>query len=188
VIGNYLTPRTCALNSGLQLGCDACSLKMKACLGGPPSRIPGKEEPSLNRLLAGKETAATVRNQSWAGLIAAQKTIDDLAAVLVRARSAFGGDSAQISNHLEMAELDLLSARDAIEKACWDINDLTPAGSDIDSAAWSARSLPGAWPVGSPVSAVAEPVSRRRTRRPPGRADPGEGQGELFPLLHQANS
>ena len=81
------------------------------------------EEPSLNRLLAGEEiTATTVRTQSWAGLIGAQKSIDDLAALLVRARGVLRGDSVEVSNHLEMAEMDLLSARDAIEKACWDIN------------------------------------------------------------------
>ena len=137
------------------------------------------EEPSLKRLLAGKETTATtVRTQSWAGLIGAQKSIDDLAAVLVCARDALGGDSVEVSNHLEMAEMDLLSARDAIGKACWDIEDFTAAGSDVRSAGWSARALP--------VSAVAEPVSRRRPRCPPGRRAPGQGQGELFPL-HQPN-
>ena len=141
----------------------------------------------MNRLLAGEEiTATTVRTQSWAGLIGAQKSIDDLAALLVCARGVLRGDSVEVSNHLEMAEMDLLSARDAIEKACWDIKDLTPADSDVHTAAWSAGALPGASPTGSPVSAIAQPVSRRRTRRPPGRRAPGQGQGELFPL-HQPN-
>jgi len=144
------------------------------------------EELSLNRLLAGEETAATAVNQSWAGLIAAQESIEGLAAALVRARRALGGVSVQVRNHLEMAEMDLLSAQDAIEKACWEMDDFTPARGDVRSAMWSRSSRPGAAPAGSPVFAVAEPDSRRRSRRPPSRTVPVQGQGELFPR-HQAN-
>lgn len=50
-------------------------------------------------------------------LEAAHTAISDLAAVLVAVRTGLGGDCVRAGSHLEMAEIDLLSARDALEKA-----------------------------------------------------------------------
>jgi len=50
-------------------------------------------------------------------LEAAHTAIADLAAVLVAVRSGLGGESVPAGRHLEMGEIDLLSARDAVEKA-----------------------------------------------------------------------
>ena len=50
-------------------------------------------------------------------LEAAHTAIADLAAVLVAVRSGLGGDCVRVGSHLEMGEIDLLSARDAVEKA-----------------------------------------------------------------------
>ena len=82
------------------------------------------EEMLLNRLLPGKKQPqpTNVMTESWATLVAAQVSIAELAAVLRSGRSTVGGHSIQISHQLEMAELDLLSARDALEKACWEID------------------------------------------------------------------
>ena len=49
-------------------------------------------------------------------LEAVQTAIADLAAVLVAVRSGLGGDCVRVGSHLEMGEIDLLSARDAVEK------------------------------------------------------------------------
>ena len=50
-------------------------------------------------------------------LEAVHTAIADLAAVLVAVRSGLGGDCVRAGSHLEMGEIDLLSARDAVEKA-----------------------------------------------------------------------
>jgi hypothetical protein len=75
-----------------------------------------------------------------------------------------------------MAELNLLSARSAIEKAGWE-NDLAPptAGNDSRSVrpARAVRVLDGA-----------QLTVPRRSRRQ-GRRAPGQGQGELFSLPGQ---
>lgn len=63
-------------------------------------------------------------------LDAVQAAIADWAAVLAAVRSGLGGECDQAGRHLEMSELDLLSARDAVEKARLDIDaaGLTVAG------------------------------------------------------------
>lgn len=144
------------------------------------------EEISLNRLLPGeKHPPANVMRKSWATLIAAQVSITELAAVLRTGRSAVGGDSVQISHQLEMAELDLLSARDTLEKACWEANLTIPQG-DVRNPEQAVGSAPkpNAPPAGSMVPADAEhPAGRNADRQRPRRA-PARGQGELFPLQH----
>ncbi|HSP36544.1 MAG TPA: hypothetical protein VLR26_02195, partial [Frankiaceae bacterium] len=68
--------------------------------------------------------------------------ITELAAVVVNARAALGGDSPRAGNQLGMAEMDLLSARDAIEKACWEIDLAFPAAADVRWPAGSASPVP----------------------------------------------
>jgi hypothetical protein len=117
-----------------------CSVKDRGCTGGAV----------VEAVTAGRRNHRTCREtQSWAGLIAAQKSIDDLAAVLVRARAALGGVAVQISNHLEMAEMDLLSARDAIERLAgtWMISPRPVAMSAAPLR--SSIALPGVSPAGS---------------------------------------
>ncbi len=50
-------------------------------------------------------------------LEAAHTAIADLAAVPVAVRAGLGGDCVRAGSHLEMGEIDLLSARDSVEKA-----------------------------------------------------------------------
>jgi hypothetical protein len=50
-------------------------------------------------------------------LEAVHMAIADLAAVLVAVRAGLGGECVRAGSHLEMGEIDLLSARDAVEKA-----------------------------------------------------------------------
>jgi hypothetical protein len=113
------------------------------------------EEMLLNRLLPGKKQPqpTNVMTESWATLVAAQVSIAELAAVLRICRSTVGGHSIQISHQLEMAELDLLSARDALEKACWEM-DLTVEPGDVRSPEPPAvsDSVPSAPPAGSLVA------------------------------------
>ena len=52
-------------------------------------------------------------------LEAVHTAIADLAAVLVAVRTGLGGDCVRAGSHLEMGEIDLLSARDAVEKPAW---------------------------------------------------------------------
>lgn len=145
------------------------------------------EEMTLNRLLPGNEQLepANVMTECWATLVAAQVAIDELAAVLRIGRSAVGNDSIQISHQLEMAELDLLSAQDALQKACWEA-DLTAAQNDVRIPEGSVRStsLPTAPPAGSKVTADTEQATGRRVRHHRRRRAPEHGQGELFPLHH----
>ena len=64
-------------------------------------------------------------------LEAAHTAIADLAAVLVAVRSGLGGESVPAGRHLEMGEIDLLSARDAVEKARLEIDLAGPALADV---------------------------------------------------------
>ena len=64
-------------------------------------------------------------------LEAVHMAIADLAAVLVAARSGLGGDCVRAGSHLEMGEIDLLSARDAVEKARLEIDLAGPAVADV---------------------------------------------------------
>ena len=109
----------------------------------------------------------------------AQAATADLAVTLATVRAALGGAQGRAAgNMLEMAELDALSAQDAIEKAIWEI-DLAP-NADPD------REVPTG-PVSAPRTAVASvplqpsvvvlsPRLVRRSRRPVIVV----GQGELF--------
>ena len=60
-------------------------------------------------------------------LDAAHSAIADLAAVLVAVRAGLGGECVRAGSHLEMGEIDLLSARDAVEKARLEIDLAGPA-------------------------------------------------------------
>ena len=103
-------------------------------------------------------------------LTAVHTAITELAAIVAGARAALSGRS---GNQLEMAELDLLSARSAIEKACWELDFEPPTAGDVS------RSVRPARPVRVPDGA--EQPDPRRSRRP-GRRAPGQGQCELFSL------
>ena len=109
-------------------------------------------------------------------LTAVHSAITELAAIVAGARAALGGGAGRAGNQLEMAEMDLLSARSAIEKACWEI-DFEPPTAGVVS-----RSVRPARPVRVPDGA--EQPDPRRSRRP-GRRAPGQGQCELFSLPGQ---
>ena len=66
-----------------------------------------------------------------------------------------------------MGEIDLLSARDAIEQACWEIDLIEPRswGGPRQCAAFGDRHARSAAPGDTPVSAVGEVRSRRPGRR-----------------------
>ena len=64
-------------------------------------------------------------------LEAAHSAIADLAAVLVAVRAGLGAECVRAGSHLEMGEIDLLSARDAVEKARLDIDLAGPAVADV---------------------------------------------------------
>ena len=123
---------------------------------------------------------------------AAHSAIADLAAVLVAVRAGLGGECVRAGSHLEMGEIDLLSARDAIEKARLDIDLAGPAVADVRvtvplSVGWIV--LRSTAPEGIPVTGGAvrsRPPARRPagTRRP---GSPGPGQGELF-SVHDVTS
>jgi hypothetical protein len=141
---------------------------------------------SLNRKPPVKKSAPPVKDPkgSWAVLLAAQLSIAELAAVLRTGRSAVGGESIEIGHQLEMAELDLLSAQDALEKACWQA-DITDVTGDVRNFERSA----------APVSLAVAPPARtvvffdddhagRRVGHQRRRRALAHGQGELFPIHH----
>ena len=64
-------------------------------------------------------------------LEAAHTAIADLAAVLVAVRTGLGGDCVRAGSHLEMGEIDLLSARDTVEKARLEIDLAGPTVADV---------------------------------------------------------
>ena len=107
-------------------------------------------------------------------LSALHSAITELAAIVAGSRAALSGRS---GNQLEMAELDLLSARSAIEKACWEIDFVPPTAGDVSRSV-----LRLARPVRVPDRA--EQPDPRRPRRP-GRRAPRQGQCELFSLPGQ---
>ena len=106
-------------------------------------------------------------------LPAVHTAITELAAIVAGARAALGGGAGRAGNQLEMAEMDLLSARSAIEKACWELDFEPPTAGDVS------RSVRPTRPVR--VLDGAEQPDPRRSRRP-GRRAPGQGQCELFSL------
>ena len=112
-------------------------------------------------------------NEPGAELTAVHTAITELAAIVAGARAAL---SVRSGNQLEMAELDLLSARSAIEKACWEIDFEPPTAGDVS------RSVRPTRPVRVPDGA--ELTVPRRSHRP-GRRAPGQGQCELFSLPGQ---
>jgi hypothetical protein len=109
-----------------------------------------------------------------AELTAVHTAITELAAIVAAAGAALVAGAGRARNQLEMAEMDLLSARSAIENACWELDFAPPtAGAVSPSVLRLAR------PVRVPDRA--EQPDPRRSRRP-GRRAPGQGQCELFSL------
>lgn len=119
-------------------------------------------------------------------LDAVQTAIADLAVVLAAVQSGLGPEDVRAGRHLEMGEMDLLSARDAIEKACLDINVAgTSDGGVRVTVPAPVRSivLLGEAPHSVPVAADAEsPLLGRRRAGPRRRRFSTVGQGELFPV------
>ena len=117
-----------------------------------------------------------------AALATAQAAAVDLAVILATVRAALGGiggiGGRAAGNLLEMAELDALSARDAIEKAIWEM-DLTPSadpGCEVPPGKVSAPRRAVASVPPQPSVIVLSPRLVRRSRRP----IIVVGQGELF--------
>src|SRR5664279_3876750 len=98
--------------------------------------------------------------------------IADLAAVLVAVRAGLGGDCVRAGSHLEMGEIDLLSARDAVEKARLDIDLAGPMVADVlVTVPLSVGSvvLRSAASESLPVTAGESAVARSTAGRVPGR-------------------
>ena len=113
-----------------------------------------------------------------AELTAVHTAITELAAIVAGARAALvSGGAGRAGNQLEMAEMDLLSARSAVEKACWELDFEPPTAGDVSRSV-----LRLARPIRVPDRA--EQTVPRRSRRP-GRRAPGQGQCELFSLPGQ---
>ena len=126
-------------------------------------------------------------------LEAVHTAIADLAAVLVAVRTGLGGGCVRAGSHLEMGEIDLLSARDAVEKARLEIDLAGPTVADVRVAvplAVGSVVLRSAASESISATAGAEvrsrPSGRRRAGRG-GRGCPGYGQGELF-SVHDVTS
>ena len=124
---------------------------------------------------------------------AAHTAIAELAAVLVAVRAGLGGECARAGSHLEMGEIDLLSARDAVEKASLEIDLAGPTVAGVrvtvplSVGSIVLRSVP---PPESIPTAGADVGSRLPGRRRVGtwrRGCPGPGQGELF-SVHDVTS
>ena len=126
-------------------------------------------------------------------LEAVHMAITDLAAVLVAVRAGLGGECVRAGSHLEMGEIDLLSARDAIDKARLEIDLAGPAVAGVRVTVplpVASIVLRSAAPEGIPVTGGAEVRSRPPGRRPAGTRRPGSpehGQGELF-SVHDVTS
>ena len=126
-------------------------------------------------------------------LEAVHTAIADLAAVLAAVRSGLGGECVRAGRHLEMGEIDLLSARDAVEKARLEIDLAGPTVADVRvTVPLSVGSivLRSAAPESISVTAGAEVRSRLPGRRRAGtrrHGFPGHGQGELF-SVHDVTS
>ena len=89
-------------------------------------------------------------------LATAQAMAADLAAVLATVRASLtAAEGRAAGNLVELAELDALSAQDAIEKALWEL-DLTPTGRRVGRSPTGGR-----WPV-----ARWDPVGPIRDRYP----------------------
>ena len=104
-------------------------------------------------------------------LEAVHMAITDLAAVVVAVRAGLGGECVRAGSHLEMGEIDLLSARDAVEKARLEIDLAGPAVAGIRVTVplpVASIVLRSAAPEGNPVTGGAEVRSRPPGRRPAG--------------------
>ncbi len=119
-------------------------------------------------------------------LDAVQAAMADLSVVLLAVKSGLGGECARAGRHLEMGEMDLLSARDAVEKARLeiDLGGSTVAGIRVtvpalvgSTVVHSAAPPSVAVAVGADVASGLSGRRRAGTRR---RGLPGLGQGELF--------
>jgi len=114
-------------------------------------------------------------------LATAQAAAADLAVILATVRASLApAEGRAAGNLVEMAELDVLSARDAIEKAIWEL-DLTPTGPPgwevPHRGAVASPPRRAVAPVpGQPPEVVLSPRPVRRSRRPVIVV----GQGELF--------
>jgi hypothetical protein len=91
-------------------------------------------------------------------LAALHTAITELAAIVAGARAALRRGAGRAGNQLEMAEMDLLSARSAIEKACFELDFEPPTAGDVS------RSVRPARPVRVPRMVRSSPT-------PDGRAD-----------------
>jgi len=126
-------------------------------------------------------------------LDAVQAAIADWAVVLAAVRSGLRGECARAGRHLEMGEMDLLSARDAVEKARleFDLAGSTVAGVRVTvPASVGSIVLRSAASQSVPVTGGADVGSRVPGRRRAGmrrRGFPGPGQGELF-SVHDVTS
>ena len=126
-------------------------------------------------------------------LEAVNTAIADLAAVLAAVRSGLGGECVRARRHLKMGEIDLLSARDAVEKARLEIDLAGPAVAGVRVTVplrVGSIVLRSAAPEGIPVTGGAEVRSRPPGRRRAGtrrHGSPGHGQGELF-SVHDVTS
>ena len=118
-------------------------------------------------------------------LEAVHTAIADLAAVLAAVRSGLCGECVRAGRHLEMGEIDLLSARDAVEKARLEIDLAGPAVADVRvTVPLSVGSIVprSAAPERISVTAGAEVRSRLPGRRRAGtrrHGFPGHGQGRV---------
>ena len=114
-----------------------------------------------------------------AALDTARAAISDTAAVLATIIAALGEHCAPAKNHLKMGEMDLLSARDAVEKARWEIDLSGPeAKIRVDVPIPTASIAAQTRTPGPAISTGAGVPPHRRT----GRRAPGPDQAELFPL------
>jgi len=113
-----------------------------------------------------------------------QTAMANLAVVLTAIRSELGGECDRARRQLEMGELDLLSARDAVEKARLDIAVAgpTPVGVrvTVPTCVGSAVMRSAAPPSASVAADVTSGLPGRRRAGTRRRGFPGPDQGELF--------
>jgi len=142
---------------------------------------------------AAAEQGRVEMTEPGAVLAAVDMAIADLAVVLVAVRSGLGGECVRAGRQLEMGEMDLLSARDAVEKARleFDLAGPTVAGVRVTvPASVGSIVLRSAASQSVPVTGGADVGSRVPGRRRAGmrrRGFPGPGQGELF-SVHDVTS
>jgi len=151
---------------------------------GPALIVRHDQLDGLGGVLAGAAAKQGTVAMTEPGVVldAVQTAMADLAVVLAAVRSGLDPDDVRAGRHLEMGEMDLLSARDAVEKACLEINVAeTPDDGVRVTVPAPVRSivLLAAAPHSVPVPAES-PLAGRRRAGTPRRRCPGVGQGELF--------